>query len=85
MRVMFVGFIKYGLSNCWDGTKQMVFIHPKSIKNRQILVLGYMLGQVQAASRVLIRLCMSGPLRMTFVMGGNSRAGSHANYSFFPL
>ena len=24
-----------------------------------------MLGQVQAASRVLIRLCMSGPLRMT--------------------
>ena len=35
-----------------------------------------MLGQVQGASPVLIRLCMSDPLRMTFVMGGNSRAGS---------
>lgn len=33
MRVIFIGFIKYGLSNCWDGTKQMVFIYPKSIIN----------------------------------------------------
>ena len=35
-----------------------------------------MLGQVQGASWVLIHLYMSGPLCMTFVMGGNSRPGS---------
>ena len=35
-----------------------------------------MLRQVQGASRVLIRLCLSGPLCMTFVMSGNSRTGS---------
>ena len=35
-----------------------------------------MLGQVQGVSRVLIRLCMSDPLCMTFVMGGTSRGGS---------
>ena len=40
-----------------------------------------MLGQVQGASWVLIRLCMSDPLRMTFVMGGNSRAGSRHSSS----
>ena len=35
-----------------------------------------MLEQIQGIPRVLIRLCLSGPLRMTFVMGGTSRGGS---------
>ena len=34
-----------------------------------------MLEQVQGIPRVLIRLCLSGLLRMTFVMSGISRGG----------
>ena len=35
-----------------------------------------MLEQVQGVPRILICLCLSGLLRMTFVMGGISRGGS---------
>jgi len=35
-----------------------------------------MLEQIQGIPQVLIRLCLSGLLRMTFVMGGISRGGS---------
>ena len=35
-----------------------------------------MLEQVQGIPRVLFRLCLSGPLRMTFVMGGISCGSS---------
>ena len=35
-----------------------------------------MLEQIQGVPRGLIRLCLSGLFRMTFVMGGISRGGS---------
>ena len=34
-----------------------------------------MLEQIQGIPRVLIRLCLSGLLHMTFVIGGISRGG----------
>ena len=41
-----------------------------------------MLKQVQGAPQVLICLCLSGPLRMTFVMGGISCGGSRQDIAW---
>ena len=46
------------------------------VNSRQSLVSGVDVEQVQGIPRVLIRFCLSGLLRMTFVMGGISGGSS---------